>query len=149
MPEISERPTAARNVLLECDDPMLHDGITRVLQEAGCDVVSCAGPASRSSRTCPLVTDGRCTVVERADLVVHALDQTDAAHRDVLTTLLARNPQTDVVVEADTLQAGDAQAPTPDARVRTVPTFTRGTLLDALAEATSDAQQLPHLAEEP
>jgi len=149
MPAISERPPAGRNVLVECDDPVLHDGIARVLQEAGYEVVSCAGPASRSSRTCPLVTEGRCTLVERADLVVHALDQTDATHREVLTTLLACTPQTDVVAEASALQSGDAQAPTPDARVRTVRTFTRGTLLDAIAEATSDAQQLPHLADEP
>ena len=139
MTEISERPPATRNVLVECDDPMLHDGITRILHEAGYGITSCAGPSSRSSGTCPLVTDGRCALVDHADLIVHALDQTDTAHRDVLAALLSGGAP-DVVIESDALPAGGTPATTPHAPVRTVPAFTRSTLLDAVTEATDRAQ---------
>lgn len=140
MPEISERSPAVGNVLVECDEPVLHDGIARVLQEAGYDVVSCAGPSSRGSQTCPLVTDGRCTLVERADLVVHALDQAEPAHRDVLAALLAGCARADVVVEANALPGDDTAAIAPGAGVRTVPTFTRSSLLGSVVAANDGTE---------
>ncbi|MFN8028269.1 MAG: hypothetical protein U0W40_18475 [Acidimicrobiia bacterium] len=77
-----------------------------------------------------------------ADLVVHALDQTNAAHRDVLTTLLTRCAHADVVVDADALPERDALAPGRGANVRTVPTFTRTTILGCVTDATVATKKL-------
>ena len=47
---------------------------------AGWDVVTCAGPGSRSVRSCPVLEGEPCPLVEGADLVVLALPRSDPRH---------------------------------------------------------------------
>ena len=44
----------------------------------GWDVVSCAGPGARSVPACPLLSGGRCPLVEGADLVIVASQRDDS-----------------------------------------------------------------------
>jgi GNAT superfamily N-acetyltransferase len=67
------------------------------LRAAGKQVRQCTGPVGEAGRPCPLVTSGRCTLAEEADLIVSALPDGDpecaavlAAHQQRWPHLLAR-----------------------------------------------------------
>ncbi len=124
-PNLSNAP-AVPLVLVECDDPMIQDGLERVLRESGYVVSLCAGPASRSFG-CPVVVSGQCGLVEDAQVVVHALDHADSSNRKVLAALVQSSPDTPIVVEAGLVaedQSGDVR------RVRFP--ISRAALLDAI-----------------
>lgn len=126
------RGTTGLRALVECDDPAVQDGLVRVLHEQGYAVATCAGPRSRGSSQCPLVVEGACGLVEGADVVVHALDASDPAHREVLAEVSRRAPGAAVVAEAPP----SAAAATADAGCEWVRyPITRGGLVDALERA--------------
>lgn len=93
--------TVGPRVLVECDDAAVQDGVARALREQGYSVAACAGPRGRTAGTCPLVERHRCGLVEGADVVVHALDPTDPAHRAVLASVHEHVPGLPVVDAAD------------------------------------------------
>jgi hypothetical protein len=86
-------------VLVECDDETVQDGVLRVLRESGYVVAACGGSETRKSRVCPLVTDGRCGLVDNADIVVHMLDSATTQNRLVLYAIRECVPETPIVVE--------------------------------------------------
>ena len=93
------RETNSLRVLVECEEPTVQDGLERALRSAGHATAACAGPASRGSGHCPLVVDGRCGLVEDADVVVHAFDPDRADLAQVLHAIHDRCPMTPVIVE--------------------------------------------------
>lgn len=127
-----------RRVLLECDDTTVQDGVERVLRESGYAVAVCCGPATRIAGRCPLVHEGRCGLVEEADVVVHALDPSRSEHREVLAAIEHERPRTPVVVEVtDGGDRREAELLAPTYRVRYP--MSRETLLSAVDAALADA----------
>jgi hypothetical protein len=123
-------------VLVECDNASVQDGVIRALSESGYTVAACGGPETRASHVCPLVTDGRCGLVEDADIVVHMLDMTETDNRLVLYAIRKRVPETPIVIEASLPGAahdGDVVAGCEQIRYP----VTRQALLDAVANATT------------
>lgn len=93
------RDTGGPRALVECEDPVIQDGLVRVLHEEGYVVAACGGPRARASHACPLVSEGTCGLVEGADVVVHALDGSDPANRAILASIREQAPETPVVIE--------------------------------------------------
>ena len=96
------RETTGLRVLVECEDRAVQDGVERALRTAGYVTAACAGPASRHSGECPLVVDGRCGLVEDADVVVHAFDPDRADLAQVLAAIRDHFPDKPVIVEVST-----------------------------------------------
>lgn len=94
-PEESSKP----RVLIENPDGAELWAHADVLREAGYDVAMCGGPSPKTEdhahTTCPLVTEGRCPLVEGADVVVSTTRLTDG--REILRALSGRS--TPLVVE--------------------------------------------------
>jgi hypothetical protein len=88
-PEQSGRP----RVLIENPDGADLWAHADVLREAGYDVAMCGGPSAETEQhertVCPLVTEGRCPLVEGADVVVSTTRLTDG--REILGRLSARS----------------------------------------------------------
>jgi hypothetical protein len=96
------RETTGLRVLVECEDPAIQDGVERALRTAGYATAACAGPVSRRSGQCPLVVDGRCGLVEDADVVVQAFDPVRTDLAQVLAAIRNRYPNKPVVIEVST-----------------------------------------------
>jgi hypothetical protein len=127
-PEPSGRP----RILVESPDRADLWAHAETLREAGFDVAVCAGPVDptasneKSATTCPLLSDGRCSLAEGADVLVTSADLLDA---EELVRAHARSGSV-VVVES-------TQAAAPrfgDARAVTMP-VTERRLLEAVAAA--------------
>jgi hypothetical protein len=92
-----------------------------VLREAGYDVAMCGGPAAKTEEhdhtNCPLVTEGRCPLVEGADVVVSTTRLIDG--REILKALSARS--TPLVVEGTTFDLERDADVTGDALEITLP----------------------------
>jgi hypothetical protein len=73
------------SVLLEVHDPAEADSYWRFLGRHGYDVSWCPGPTATSS--CVLVEEGRCPLLDEADVVVTALKPDDPHARPVLEHL--------------------------------------------------------------
>ena len=91
--------TAAK-VLIEYEDYGVAFAAERLLDRHGYSVAVCGGPKHLRGRRCPLVTSGECSLVDRADVVVHGLDLECGANRAVLETIRRTRPERRVVVEA-------------------------------------------------
>lgn len=91
--------TGGPRALVECEDPAIQDGLTRVLAERGYQVASCSGPQARAAHECPLVEHGECGLVHDADVVVHALDASDPGNRAILSSIREWSPDVPVIVE--------------------------------------------------
>jgi hypothetical protein len=96
------RETTGFRVLVECEDPAVQDGVERALRTAGYVTAACAGPTSRSSGECPLVVDGRCGLVEDANVIVQACDPDGTHFAQVLAAIRHHCPDTPVVIEVST-----------------------------------------------
>jgi GNAT superfamily N-acetyltransferase len=88
--------SAGQRVLVERRS-WFDDERVAALRAAGKHVRQCTGPVAEAGRPCPLVTSGRCTLAEEADLIVSALPDGDpecaavlAAHQQRWPHLLAR-----------------------------------------------------------
>lgn len=92
-------------VVVESARPEAREAIVRSLRAAGLAVTTCAGPAHLHGDGCPLVETADCSLLARADAVVHDLDLEDPASREVLLSLRARYEHLPVVVEATTASA--------------------------------------------
>jgi CheY-like chemotaxis protein len=128
--------TVGPRVLLECEDASIQDGAERALRENGYAVAVCNGPATRSSGLCTLVTDGRCGLIDDADVVVHALDPDRDEHCEVLSAIRQHRPDTPVVVEVS--NGADMRDPALLAAMHHVRyPMTRESLLAAVQAATT------------
>ena len=54
-----------------------------LLDQHGYETMWCPGPTRRHDRECSLVRTGHCPLVERADVIVSALDQSDGRCAEV------------------------------------------------------------------
>lgn len=64
-------------VLLESPDGAEAHAVWKLLDLNGYDTMWCPGPSAHPARACSLVVSGHCPLVDRADVIVHALDQSD------------------------------------------------------------------------
>jgi len=133
--EWPERSGRAR-VLIEHPDPATVWAEAEAMRDAGYDVAVCAGPTRASDRTskptaCPLLVDGRCALVDHADVVVSTTDLGDSQR---VLAALSRRETPALVVESTkpTLDRGDHEL--GDAVVVESP-VTEGRLLEAVADA--------------
>jgi hypothetical protein len=101
-PEEWPEPGGKPRVLIENPDGAELWAHADVLREAGYDVAMCGGPSPKTEdhdhTSCPLVTEGRCPLVDGADVVVSTTRLTDG--REILRALSART--TPLVVEGTT-----------------------------------------------
>lgn len=84
-------------VLVEDPDGAVRTAAGRILERAGFQVSTCAGPGSGG--TCPEVTRDGCRAVDTADVVYASLDWHREEHRDVLRAQRRQHPDVPVVVE--------------------------------------------------
>lgn len=119
--------TGTLKVLVENEDPAMVWADERVLRRAGYGTRFCAGPAGPRASfpygRCLLVEDGRCPLVEGADVVVFGLGLGQPYARAVLHALRTRLPDIPVCIDAPgpevsnhpNLVAGCTAVPFPDA----------------------------------
>jgi hypothetical protein len=100
-PEEWPDPSGKPRVLIENPDGADLFAHAEILREAGYDVAVCGGPSPKSGdhehTACPLLVEGRCPLVEGADVVVSTIGLTDS--REILAKLSARSSPA-LVVEA-------------------------------------------------
>jgi DNA-binding NtrC family response regulator len=84
-------------VLVEDPDGAVRVAAQRILERAGFEVSTCAGPDP--GRTCPEVTRDGCPALDTADVVYASLDWHREEHREVLRAQRRRHPEVPVVVE--------------------------------------------------
>jgi hypothetical protein len=89
-------------VLVENADSGVGFAMQELLKNAAFDVQYCGGPDRLRGHRCPLVTEGRCSLVEGADVVVHSLNLDRPDHAAVLQGIRDLHPDTPVVVEVPT-----------------------------------------------
>ncbi len=81
-------------LLVEDDRPALAISDFSLFQDAGFDVAFCRGPGS-DPQGCPLLRGQRCTLVDRADVVLHGLDP----RLSVAAAIRRQRPELPVVVQ--------------------------------------------------
>ena len=86
-------------VLIEGHDGSITWAQQRVLEDAGYGVRSCPGPHDLPGKRCPLVTDGRCALVEGTDAILTSLRSNDPGERCVLEALATRDGAPPVAIE--------------------------------------------------
>ncbi len=89
-------------VLIESPDPVAAARQMRLLREAGVDAEVCRGPHRLPQVGCPLLTEGTCAPLTRADAVLFDLDVDDPVAREVLAVLRLRHAALPVVAEVPT-----------------------------------------------
>lgn len=85
-------------ILVENVDGSLRWAETEILEHAGYDVASCAGP-EESPGPCPLVAYGRCPLAEGADVIVNGFNLARQDNLAVLRKLREAHPDTSIIVE--------------------------------------------------
>jgi len=136
------RDTSSLRVLVECEDPTVQDGLERALRTEGHATAGCAGPMSRGTGECPLVVDGRCGLVEDADVVVHAFDPDRADLAQVLTAIRRRCPGTPVIVEVSGRTDGSAASAVADCHTLRYPTSS-GAVVATVRAVAAGGNRLP------
>jgi DNA-binding NtrC family response regulator len=71
-----------------------------ILEDAGFEVVGCAGPAELQDSTCPVTAGSDCPAIEAADLVVSSFRVEDPDGSRIIGAIRQRYPDTPIVVEA-------------------------------------------------
>jgi len=89
-------------VLVENADRSVGYATQKLLIDEAFDVQYCGGPDLLRRQRCPLVTEGRCALVDGADVVVHSLNLDRPDHAAVLRRMRELHPDTPVVVEVPT-----------------------------------------------
>lgn len=80
-------PSPRPRVLFEGPDGAEAHSVWRLLDRHGYDTMWCPGPSARPIHECALLRTGHCSLVDDAELVVSALDQSDPICREVVRTL--------------------------------------------------------------
>lgn len=130
--------TPYRRVLVESADPGARATQSAMLRAHGYDVVSCGGPASLEDPGCPMLgADGRCPLVDQADVVLYDLDLDKPDEGAVLDALRAAYPSRPVVAELPTAKA--QRNADRLAGCTTFPPYDAARLVRGVAEATMSA----------
>lgn len=126
--------TALRTrVLLEHENPRVLDEQAPVLEAAGFEVTSCAGPSSQDAGACPLVTRGYCHKAVSADVIVNGLP---LGHLRVYVAQRAYLPDCPVLLSLS--EAQRTRRPILDSLATTIPrTVTAAELVAAVGDAAS------------
>ena len=125
-------PSGRPRVLVESPDRADLWAHAETLREAGFDVAVCAGPVDptapegKTSTTCPLLSNGRCSLAEGADVLVTSADLVDAEE------LVRAHARSGAVVVVESTQAAAPHFGT--ARVVTMP-VTERRLVEAVTAA--------------
>lgn len=91
-------------LLIEDDRPALAISDFSVFHDAGLDVAFCSGPGDDPG-ACPLLRGQRCTLVERADVVLHGL----SPGLGIAAAIHQQRPDLPVVVEQHRQPDGTAE----------------------------------------
>jgi hypothetical protein len=70
-------------------------------RHAGWDVITCAGPGSSSVRVCPLLTGGRCPLVDDADEIVLAFPESDSRRAELVEAHATEATTAPVIADKD------------------------------------------------
>jgi hypothetical protein len=73
----SSNHPARRTALFEGCDPAEAVAVSRVLAKMDIDTMWCPGPGDAHGPRCPLVEEGHCELMERADFVINNLGTTN------------------------------------------------------------------------
>ena len=133
-----ERTDWRARVLVENADPGVAYAMQRALEDSAFDVLTCGGPDHLKRNRCPLVAEGRCSLVEGADVVVHGLNVNRPDQAAVLQGIRDRYPDTPVVVEVPTPLREKHEKLLDGFTIVRMPA-TRERLIDAVRHALSGA----------
>jgi hypothetical protein len=131
-------------VLLESPDGAEAHAVWKLLDRHGYDTMWCPGPSGHPARACSLVVSGHCPLVDRADLIVHALDHSDGQcvevtrHLDSLEDVATQSKP--VVVVTPTTAVPEAAGSLPHCDVVPGPLRSR-VLLRLVTQATPPHRQ--------
>ena len=127
--------TGRARVLIEHPDRAALWAEAEIIREAGYDVAVCTGPVEASdgaeAEACPLLVQGRCSLVDEADVVVSTTDLRES--RGILAALGRRRAPALVVESTKSVLERDGHE-VGDATVVEVP-VTERRLLDAVSGA--------------
>jgi len=70
-------------------------------RRSGWDVITCAGPGTAQVRTCPILTGGRCPLVDEADEVVLAFPAGDPRRAQLTKTHAVRTPTVAITTDEE------------------------------------------------
>ena len=141
-------PPRAR-VLFESPDGAEAHAVWSLLNRYGYDTMWCPGPSDHPARDCTLVRAGHCPLVDGADVIVNALDQSDGKCGEVARSLdnsadVARSRP--VVVVQPPSGAADLAASLPHCDVVPGP-LRSGVLVRVVTKAaTPQGQEAPSTA---
>lgn len=96
----ARRGNARPRILVEEPDPAEGFAYWRLLTKNGYDVSWCPGPTGQPRLLCPLVTRGRCDLVQCADVVVSSLPLHRESSQKVIAAIRNRYPDTVLLVQA-------------------------------------------------
>lgn len=100
-------------VVVEHEDPVWRWAAAGLLEDAGYQVLGCGGPHELTDGGCPMVAEGRCTLIDGADVVINGLGVRDPAHRAVLASIRAHSSGLPVLVELPSTQQDRLEADFP------------------------------------
>lgn len=123
-------------VLVENADAGVGYAMQNLLKDEAFDVQYCGGPDHLRGHRCPLVTEGRCALVEGADVVVHSLNPDRPDQAAVLRAIKKLHPDTPVVVEVPT-PAREAHADLLEGCTIVPMPATRTAIIDGVRRALS------------
>lgn len=126
-------------VVVEAAEWQVRAAIENVLQRAGYATASCPGPEGSGHR-CPVTTGDSCSMVEQADLVIHALRLTDRRNLEALRTIRRRWPRLPVVVEVP-VPVVDQRAADLEGCTVVHPPMNTGALLSAVERALASRRR--------
>lgn len=95
-PLSASKPTRA---VVEGSDGAERWLVTRALEEAGFDVVTCDGPIEQNG-PCPLVAGRGCAALDGADVVINLLGLRSPAVQDIVRAIRAAAPSMGIVAQA-------------------------------------------------
>lgn len=100
LPEFTAPSTGRPRIVLENADGAERFIESRILTEAGYDVVGCAGPDELQDHHCPVVEGGDCPAMLQADAVVTSFRVERPEGAAIVRSVRQRYPGLPVIVEA-------------------------------------------------
>ncbi len=86
-------------VLIEHTDAERRDALVQHFIDRGFEERACGGPHTLPDDTCPLVTEGQCSLVAESDIVFFDLDLDHDDEADVYRAIRRTHPDLPVVLE--------------------------------------------------
>jgi hypothetical protein len=131
--------TPRPRVLLESPDGAEAHATWKLLSGRGYDTMWCPGPSGRHIRTCSLIRTGHCPLVDGADVIVNALDQSDGKIGEVARHLDKSASPKPVVVVTPRTSVAEFAALLPHCEVVPGPLSSK-TLQSSISRMTSPSR---------